>query len=587
MNTTAGETAPSTRPATPRSVGWAVMQTIRNYGIDTVFGIPGTHNLELYRPLHELGIHPVTTRHEQGAGYGADGWSLRSGKPAVVLTTSGPGLLNALSAAGTAFCESRPMLIVSPGPAVGAEFADVGTLHETKDQLSAAQAIVQWGRRVTSAEAAVTAVHDAFADFATQRPRPVYLEIPLDVLESSADLAPELLAAREPEPRPAAATADIVAAAQLLTQASRPVIYAGGGSRGAAAEIRALAEALRAPVATSLNAKGVLPETHPLSLGANMRLSAVREVVRNAEVLLVVGAKLGEAELWVEQLDARGTVIRLDLSEAQLQKNQSAQLTLHGDAQATLEVLVSEVAAARPAPGGHAAPSADAAANYPAEGQTVGSHPEADLNGDDSGAAEARVAAARDAARAESRELDAVNTALGEAIAAAVPAEAILTNDSSKVSYWGLLNAASAMEPNQVLYMATYATLGYATPAAIGAKLASPDRPVIAVTGDGALMFSVNEFITAVEQGLDLVVIVVDNGGYEEIRDNEIAAGIHPVGVQLTQPNWPLLADAFGGTGVSLQNLQELGPAVRRALDAGGLQLIHLHQDLASPAGAS
>ncbi|ERK69644.1 thiamine pyrophosphate enzyme, TPP binding domain protein, partial [Leifsonia aquatica ATCC 14665] len=186
-----------------RTTGWVLIETLRNYGVDTVFGIPGTHNLEFYRPLTALGVHPVTTRHEQGAGYAADGWSLQTGKPGVVITTSGPGLLNALSAAGTAYCESRPMILLSPGPARGREFADVGTLHETKDQLGAASAIVEWGRRVQSAEEAVQAVHDAFALFATGRPRPVYIEVPLDLLEEETELPAESLAARAP----AAATA--------------------------------------------------------------------------------------------------------------------------------------------------------------------------------------------------------------------------------------------------------------------------------------------------------------------------------------------------------------------------------------------
>jgi acetolactate synthase-1/2/3 large subunit len=304
---------------TKRTTGWVVMEAIRGYGVDTVFGIPGTHNLEFYRPLSSLGIRPVTTRHEQGAGYGADGWSLQTGMPGVVVTTSGPGLLNALSAAGTAYCESRPMVILSPGPARGSEFSDVGTLHETKDQLAAASAVVEWGRRVTSAAEAVAAVHDAFALFATGRPRPVYIEVPLDLLEeevqgiTSDDLAPRVFP-------PTAAPSDdaVTEAARLLNAASDPVILAGGGSRRAGAALRAVAERLGAPVVTTANAKGVLDEHHPLSLGANLRLAAARDRARDADVLLVVGSKLGEAELWVDRLDARGTVIRVVLLASQI-----------------------------------------------------------------------------------------------------------------------------------------------------------------------------------------------------------------------------------------------------------------------------
>ncbi|NDU79385.1 thiamine pyrophosphate-binding protein, partial [Actinomadura sp. DSM 109109] len=147
------------------------------------FGIPGTHNLEFYRHLRALGIHAVTTRHEQGAGYAADGWAQQTGLPGVVITTSGPGLLNALSAAGTAFCESRPLILLSPGAPMGEEFADRGDLHETKDSTGAVGAVVEWSRRVHSSTEAVQAVHDAFELFRYGRPRPVHIEVPLNVLE--------------------------------------------------------------------------------------------------------------------------------------------------------------------------------------------------------------------------------------------------------------------------------------------------------------------------------------------------------------------------------------------------------------------
>ncbi|MBO1769413.1 thiamine pyrophosphate-binding protein [Agrococcus sp. TF02-5] len=518
------------------------MATLRAYGVDTVFGIPGTHNLELYRPLAELGIRPVTTRHEQGAGYAADGWSQRTGLPGVVVTTSGPGLLNALSAAGTAFAESRPMLLIAPGPERGREFADAGTLHETKDQLGAASAIVERAVRAQSPAEAVEAVHDAFALFATGRPRPVYLELPLDLLAEEAGLTAAALAAREPAARPAIDAGLVTAAAALLREATDPVILAGGGSRGAREELRALAERLGAPVVTTLNAKGVLDERHELSLGANLRLAAARDRARDADVLLVVGSKLGEAELWVDRLEARGRVIRVDVLESQLQRNQAAEIGIVGDARAVLAALVAELGEGEPR---------DAAAG---------------------------VAATLERVRAESIELSAENTAIAEAIAAALPADAIVATDSSQIAYWGLVNALRASEPATALYMATYATLGYGLPAALGARIASLERPTFAVVGDGALMFSVQELMTIVEQRLDVTVIVVDNGGYAEIKQNELDAGIAPVGVDLAQPDWARLADAFGGTGRRVADAAGLGEAVDAALAAGGLQLIHIEQ---------
>lgn len=540
-----------------RTTGWVIMETIRSYGVDTVFGIPGTHNLEFYRPLSTLSIRAVTTRHEQGAGYGADGWSLQTGRPGVVLTTSGPGLLNALSAAGTAFCESRPMIILAPGPARGAEFADAGTLHEMKDQLSAASAIVEWGRRVTTAAEAVTAVHDAFELFATSRPRPVYIEVPLDLLEEVTDVDQALVSARDFEPVPLPPSGDVAKAAGLLAGAKNPVILGGGGARGAADELLQLAERVSAPVVTSLNGKGLIDEHHPLALGSNLRLPSVRNHARDAEVLLVIGAKLGDAELWVDRLDADGTVIRVDILETQIEKNQPADLGLVGDAKAIVSALLEHLGELDP-------------------GQIEGPRESADESRE---RVEARVGQLLEANYRECAELSPANTAVSADIAAALPTDAIMSTDSSQIAYGGLLNMLKVRTVNSTPYMGTFATLGYGLPAALGARIAAPERPSFVVIGDGALMFSVQEFITVVEQGEDVTVIVLDNGGYGEIKANEADIGIAPIGVDLVQPDWPALARAFGGDGRHVDSAAELTAAVASAVAAGGLQLIHIDLD--------
>ncbi|ERK69473.1 thiamine pyrophosphate enzyme, TPP binding domain protein, partial [Leifsonia aquatica ATCC 14665] len=191
---------------------------------------------------------------------------------------------------------------------------------------------------------------------------------------------------------------------------------------------------------------------------------------------------------------------------------------------------------------------------------------------------DARVPETLEAVAAECAELSAVNTALADAIAAALPAGAIVTTDSSQIAYWGLLNRLQVATPNSTPYMATYATLGYGLPAAIGSRVARPDRPVFAVVGDGALMFSLQEFITVIEQRLDVTVIVVDNGGYAEIKQNEVDADIAPIAVDLVQPDWAAVADAFGGTGHRVGTAAELDAAVTAAGAAGGLHVIHLPQ---------
>ncbi|WP_270365822.1 thiamine pyrophosphate-binding protein [Microbacterium algeriense] len=522
------------------TAGRAVLETIRGYGVTAIFGIPGTHNLEFYRPLADLGIRAVTNRHEQGSGYGADGWSQQTGLPGVVITTSGPGLQNAMSAIGTAFCESRPLIVLSPGVPLGAEFADVGTLHETKDATAMVGAIAEWSRRVSTAAEAVQAVHDAFHLFRTGRPRPVHIEIPLDVLEAPAAVPAE---DRRPWPMPDRVSGDPIAlaeAARLLSAARRPVIVAGGGAVDAAHQVAAVAERLGAPVLTTLNGKAVLDEHHPLALGSNLRLAAARAVAEDADVLLVVGSKLGEAELWAPWLEARGAVIRIDISPKQRDKNLAATVGLTGDAAAVTDALLALLP--------------DAA------------HPARDFT------------AERAAIEAESRETAPDTVALAEVIAAALPADAIVAGDSSQIVYMALGSVLRQEHPHSLLYTPTYATLGYGLPAAIGAAVAQTERPVVTVIGDGALMFCVNELATAVEQRLDVTVVCVDNGGYAEIRQNELDRGMAPVGVDLVQPDWAALATAFGATGRRVASRADIAASIRAAIADGGVQLVHIPQ---------
>ncbi len=524
----------------PENVGFAILRLIREYGIDTIFGIPGTHNLELYRPLSRLGMRAVTTRHEQGAGFAADGWSQRKRLPGIVITTSGPGLLNVLSAAGNAFCESRPLLILTPGPARGEEFADVGTMHETKNQVLAADATVQWARRVKTTQEAVEAVHDAFQLFRTSRPRPVVIEIPIDLLQGPHDADPVSLLARPVQAPIRAADTAILAATDLLRHAKRPAILAGGGTVTACTPLRQLAERLGAAVVCTMNGKGALPESHALSIGSELRLQATQDLLSDADVLLVVGSKVSEAKLWGGTIAPQGKVIRVDILESQCNKNLVADIPLVGDAGAVLSQLDAALRSSAPR------------------------DPAWDLD------------AVRAELAAQAAAFAPVEYALARRIAAVLPKDAIVAGDSSQISYSGMAATCHPDEPGAFLYTPTYSTLGYGLPAAIGAKLAEPSRPVVGVIGDGALMFSVQEFQTAVEQNLDLTVICVDNGGYAEIRQNEIDRGIVPIGVDLTQPNWPALVEAFGGTGFEVERSEDLENVLQAALRTSGLTLVHV-----------
>ena len=494
--------------------GAAVIDALVALGVRDVFGIPGTHNLELYRYLPESGIRHVVTRHEQGAGYAADGYARVSGRPGVIITTSGPGITNAITALATAYADSVPVLAVSPGPPRGRVGADVGWLHELKHQQAALDAVCGRSIRVESADDIPEILAEVFERFASARPRPVHLEVPVDVLEgpwTRRPLAPRAL----PQPTgPGRARVEEIAAA--LDGARQPLLVVGGGARGAADQVLAFAD-YGIPVLTTVNGKGILDESHPAALGAGIRLAAAHTALNDADLLVVVGSELGDSDLWggVVSSGTPGgrTVIRIDIDPAQMHKNVTADLAVVGDAAMVLgevlDVLGEKGFAARPV----------------------------------TNAARDAIAADADADAGPWAEIQAV-------LAAALPADTVVAGDSSQVTYYGTVHHWPFTPANRLLYPTGYATLGYGLPAAIGAKVAQPERPVIALFGDGAAMFSIQELITATEQKLPIPVVIVDNEGYAEIRDQMVDRGIEPQAVDLYRPDIPALARAIGAHGV-------------------------------------
>lgn len=517
-----------------RNGGAAVVETLAAHGVDTLFGIPGTHNLELYRHFAANGIRAITSRHEQGAGYAAEAYARVSGRPGVVVTTSGPGLTNAMTAAATAYAESQPVLLLSSGMPTGAEGRDLGQLHEAKNVSGAMDQLVAWSRRVGSADEAAAAVTEAFTGFTGRRPRPVHIEIPVDVLEQAWTGEPRIAAAVAP---PVADRDTVRRVAEVLAGATRPLIIAGGGAVDAQTELTALAEALGAPVATTVNGKGTVNEAHPLSVGASIRLRALQKAAADSDALLVVGTELGDSDLWEGQIRAR-TVIRCDIDPAQLNKNCPADHTLLGDSAATLAAVLDAL---------------------PAK----------------SGGGEQRAAELRTECRNEAAADAGVYAEINAAVRAALPTEAALAGDSSQVTYFGSVHYFDLPAPRRFCYSPGFATLGYGLPAGLGAAVGRPGAPAAVLLGDGALMFSVQELTTLVEHKLSVPVIVVDSGGYREIQDQEAVRGIPPIGVELRTPDLAALAIAMGANGVRTTSTADLPELVSAALAADGPTVIH------------
>lgn len=546
-----------------RNGAMAVISTLAEHGVDTIFGIPGTHNLELYRHLEPFGIRAITPRHEQGAGYGADGYGQVAGKPGVVITTSGPGLTNVITAAATAYAESRPMLVLSPGVPVGLEGQDVGLLHETKNSSAAIDHLLLWSRRTRTAEGAAAAVAEAFETFASGRQGPVHIEVPLDVLEATwAGRPAPVREARLPR----AHQETVEAAAKLLAGARRPLIVAGGGAVRASAEVSALAERLGAPVLTTVNGKGVLDEGHPLSLRAGIRLRSLQDFSRTCDVIFVVGTELAfDADLWeghigggLEKLERgeRPAVIRVDVDPDQLHKNLRGDVLALADAAEFTAAVVAALPRVNTDSGD--ADSGDAG---------PGGSSEFTLE---------EIASLRDSSIAEAALDYPIAPGICAAVRAAMPPEGVLTGDSSQITYLGTVHFFDVPGPSQHLYMPGFATLGYGIPAAIGAKIARPELPVVCLLGDGAAMFSIQELMTAAELELPVVFVIIDNGGYREIQDQMDARDMPHVGVRLARPDFPALAESMGVRGRAANSVGELTPLVREGLAADRPTLITL-----------
>jgi 5-guanidino-2-oxopentanoate decarboxylase len=526
-----------------RSIGRYVVELLTANGIDTVFGIPGVHNLELYRGLAASDIRHVLVRHEQGAGFAADGYARLTGRAAAAFTISGPGLTNILTAAAQAYSDSIPMLVVATTPVRASLGKQWGVLHELPDQAALAAGVFGVARSAANAEDVRDHLRVCLASLRAGRPRPAYLEIPLDVLSETTELAAERFA--EPAPLPLPPPGVVATAAAWLAEAARPVIVAGGGARESGAQLRALVELLGCPLVTTAAGKGLLPHEHPANLGTSLHHAGVQRLVADADVVLAVGTELGETDFYYAlKLELRGRLIRIDIDPRKLCDHYAAELPIWADAQASLGALLEALPA-------RARPTSAAA------GRVAG------LRAEIEGALDAKARGWQSAL---------------QAIRAALPSDAAVFTDMTQIAYFG--NYAFPVDaPRRWFHPSGYGTLGYALPAAIGAKIGSPARAIAALAGDFGLQFTLGELMTAVEANLSLPVIVWNNSALGQIRDDMIGAGIPPTDVVARNPDFVALARACGAAAVRASSASRLTEAVRSALDASGPTLIEVPAD--------
>ena len=529
--------------------GEAIVHSLKAHNINMVFGIPGVHNLALYEALCGMdGIQHIVARHEQGAAFMADGYARASGKIGVCLSTSGPAALNTLTSLGTAYSDSSPVLCLAsqiPAEGIGKE---KGYIHECRDQLSCFRAVTRWCERANSVNEIPGLLREAFSQMRKGRPRPVALEIPCDIMDTTDEAT---ILAPAPAQRLPVNSQSLDQAAERLAQARRPVIWAGGGviTSGASVALQRVAERLQVPVFTTVLGKGALASDHPLSSGSTVLHPASQEFIAGCDVMLAVGTRFTEDETDGWSLRLPESLIHIDVDQAEIDRNYPASIGVVGDAhEALMEIAdrLESLSLARCA-------------------ETAGR------------VSEIKELKERILSDCCERAPDGVQ--LVKTLRRALPRETIVVSDLTVAAYW-CRRLLDLYEPRTNIYPWGFCTLGFGLPAAIGAKAACPDRPVVVLAGDGGFLFNSQELAVAVQFDLPIVVIIFNDGGYGVLRRQQQVLYGRTLGADLVNPDFVALARAFGVDGQLVTSLDQLGGAVKAAIASQRITVIEVQHKI-------
>lgn len=494
------------------------------YDVECIFGIPGVHTLELYRALNESDIRHVTPRHEQGAGFMADGYARVTGKPGVCFIISGPGMTNILTAMGQAWSESIPMLVISTVNSHGRMGSGEGWLHELPNQQALVSGVSAFSHTVHEACEIPHVIARAFAIFDSCRPRPVHIEIPINILNELSPFSklPKTVLRLAPA---CGEVSSVSNTADLLNSAVSPVVLAGGGVTASAKLVQQLADTLDSPVVMTVNARGVLPSNHPLAVPASASLTEVRALIESADVVLAIGTELGPTDYDFNEdglFDIPGKLIQIDIDAEQIMRTRIPDIGIVGDAGKTIALLLPLID--RHISGVSGAESAAACIS-----------------------AVTAVTSIRDKKYLEL--LKVINQQLEDPI---------IVGDSTQIIYASNSSYGCANVNTYFNSAMGFGTLGYALPAAIGAALGDPENTVVAISGDGGLQFCLAELATAVDANVRIILIVHENGGYQEIKKSMFSSDIDPIGVDLMVPDIMAVVAAFGWDTMRASSFDEL-----------------------------
>ena len=528
--------------------GQAVVASLQAQGVDTVFGIISVHTLDLFDALFDRqdAVRFIGGRLELGCGYMADGYARATGKPGVLLTSTGPGAADSVGAMGEAYFSASSILQVTTN--VEAEFVGSGRMatHETKDQLGMFAAVTDWNARIGQIESIPDHFVEAFVRFGERRPRPIELEVPTDLLGQSADV--EMLRPREPEV-PQGDPAQVERAWQLLRNAKRPVIFLGEEihTTGGGDDIIALAERLGAPVVTGDGAKGVFPENHPLSLGMALgnRIwgqNPVLDWLGECDVALVLGSNLPYRSTAGVGVKLPQSVIHVMLDGDYIGKNYATEVGIAANSGAVVRQFL------------HAAGNADV---------------------ESSKSYQAEVAGLKERIYAGLQEEWGPELRAWESIRAVLPDDTIFALDAT-VPANRAVRCLQMNRPRSYMYPHGWAGLGFGFPAAMGAKVGRPQSPVICVTGDGGFQYNAQELGTAVQYGINPIVMVFNDSAWGVLKGYQQSRGGRQMATDLVNPDFVKLFDSYGIGGTRAHNVGEMTRAVQDAAAGDRIHLIEV-----------
>jgi acetolactate synthase I/II/III large subunit len=511
------------------------VEMLRRHGVDTVFALPGVQNDALFAALYDArnSLRVIHTRHEQGAAYMAYGYARSTGKVGTYIVVPGPGFLNTSAALSTAYATNTPVLCIAGQIPLAMIGRGLGFLHEIPDQLGIMQRLTKWAARIEHPADAPHLMNEAFYQLASGRPRPVAIEVPLDVQSQEAEVT--LIDPLPTEPPPAAEPDQIKRAAEILAGAKRPMIIAGGGAFGAGTEILKLAERLQAPVVSTYTGKGAVDWDHPLTVN----YPAGHRMWPDVDVVLAVGTRM-QAQLVNWGVDDALKVVRVDIDSAEINRVRRPAIGIVADARVAVAAIGASLA------------------NLPPRPSRV-----------------AEITALKAKIAEEISQLT-PQVEFAAAIRAAIPDDGFYVDELTQVAYVGRITMPFS-RPRSFIDSGYQGTLGYGFPTALGVKVAHPDKPVVSVSGDGGFMYAMPELATAVLHGIAVVAVVfTDNafGNVKRIQRDDYGGRV--IASELHNPDFAKLATLFGATGARATTPAELTVEIRAAIKRPGPTVIEV-----------